>query len=302
MKKSSIAIMCIIAVLVITFCFYFRYKKAPDSKPAISGNVIEETNVKQEDTITIYDIEEGYLTVPYNNDADKHCYNWNNLINDNGMFKYEDEKYTSKIGIDVSSHQKEINWKKVKEAGVDFVIIRLGYRGYGESGKIVLDSYFENNYQGAKSAGIDVGVYFFSQAINNEEVKEEAEFVFEHLKGKELSYPVVYDLEKIKNDTARTDNLTYEQITDMTLEFCNLVEEKGYVPSIYGNAKTLTTKMKLELFNKYNKWYAEYPEVGGYDAPLYPYEFDIWQYTEKGTIPGISTPVDIDIQFIEKDL
>ena len=250
--------------------------------------------------ITIYDIEEGYLKVPFNKNADKHSYDWSKLNKTDGYYSYEDDNYTSKLGIDVSSYQKNIDWNKVKEAGVSFAILRLGYRSYGDSGKIILDNNFEKNYKAAKKAGIEVGVYFFSQAINVDEVKEEADFVFKHIEGKELSYPVVYDLEKIKNDVARTDNLTSEEITNMSLEFCKLVEEKGYTPSIYGNSKTFTTKMELEKFNKYSKWYAGYPEAGGYDYPFYPYEFDIWQYTETGTINGITGNVDINIQFVKR--
>lgn len=295
----------IIIAIIFVICFwiigiqkrkdYLKHKEKLDNE-----NVVISEESKDPEEITIYDIEEGYMTVPFNKDADKHNYDWSKLDKTNGIYKYEDSNYTSKLGIDVSSHQGNIDWKKVKEAGVDFVIIRLGYRGYGESGKILKDNYFEKHYEGARAAGLEVGVYFFSQAINLDEVKEEAEFVFKNIENKEITYPVVYDLEKIKDNEARTDNLTVEEITNMSLEFCKLVEEKGYTPSVYGNSKTFTTKMELEKFNKYNKWYAGYPEAGNYDYPLYPYEFDLWQYTETGTIPGVNTKVDINIQFIKK--
>ncbi len=293
-------VIVVVIILVIGFWCLGIYKKNNRSNNVASYNtenvVVEEKEESAPKEITIYDIEEGYLTVPYNNQANKHTYNWEQYLNTSeGLYKYEDENYESKIGVDVSSHQKNINWKKVKEAGVDFAILRIGYRGYGESGKIVLDPYFEENYRKAKKEGIEIGVYFFSQAITMEEVKEEAEFVLNHIDEKEITYPVVFDLEKIKNDTARTDNLTVDEITNMALEFCKNIEEKGYTASIYGNAKTFTQRMKLEQFNNYNKWYADYQE-----KPLYPYEFDIWQYTEEGTINGVSGNVDIDIQFVKK--
>ena len=295
----------VIVAVIFVICFwiigvqkrneYLKHKEEVDRENVVTSQVVDEPK-----EITIYDIEEGYMTVPYNKDADKHSYDWSKLDKTNGIYKYEDSNYTSKLGIDVSSHQGNIDWKKVKDAGVDFVIIRLGYRGYGESGKILKDNYFEKHYEGAKAAGLEVGVYFFSQAINIEEIHEEAEFVFKNLQGKDISYPVVYDLEKIKDSVARTDSLTSEDVTNMALEFCKLVEEKGYTPSVYGNSKTFTTRLALEKLNKYNKWYAGYPEAGNYDYPLYPYEFDLWQYTETGTIPGVNTKVDINIQFIKK--
>ena len=299
--SKKIVVVAIIFIIIFWIVGVQRKKDILKHKEELDKEsvVLSDTNQNPEE-ITIYDIEDGYLKVPFNKEADKHNYDWSKLSKTNGMYKYEDDNYTSKLGIDVSSHQKDINWKKVKEAGIDFVIIRIGYRGYGESGKVTIDSYFEKNYEGARAAGLDVGVYFFSQAITVDEVKEEAEFVFKHLKGKEISYPVVYDLEKIKNEPARTDNLTSEQINDMTLEFCNLVKEKGYTPSVYGNSKTFTTKMALEKFNDIDKWYAGYPEAGNYDYPFYPYEFNLWQYTETGTLPGVNTQVDINIEFIKK--
>lgn len=293
-KIVVVFITCIMVFLIMVVCGKNIIFK--DDISVSSNNVAVQNDEDNEpEKITIYDIEEGYLTVPYNKLANKHDYDWSKLENVNGIYRYEDENYTSKLGIDVSSYQGDINWQKVKESGVEFAILRLGYRGYGQTGKIVLDSKFEQNYKSAKAVGIEVGVYFFSQAINVQEVKEEADFVLKHIEGKELSYPVVFDLEKIKNDVARTDNLTTEEITDMTLEFCKIIEQNGYSPSIYGNAKTLITKMKLELFNSYRKWYADYQE-----NPLYPFEFDLWQYTEKGNIDGIKGNVDIDIQFIKK--
>lgn len=117
---------------------------------------------KKKKQITIYDIEDGYLTVDYNELADKNTFNWSNNLNTDGKFyQYEDGNYNTKVGIDVSNFQGNINWKKVKDAGIQFVIIRLGYRGYGKSGGIILDSRFEEYYEGATSVGLDVGVYFF---------------------------------------------------------------------------------------------------------------------------------------------
>ena len=273
--KVIIAMIIVIALAILCFIIWNHFYYAINHKRSQEDKHEELQNQPQE--ILIYDIEDGYLTVPYNALAEKNEYDFDNFLkNENGFYQYEDNTYQSKLGIDVSTYQGIIDWKKVKKAGIEFAILRLGFRGYGQAGNIVLDTNFEKNYKAAKKEGIEIGVYFFSQAINIEEVKEEADFVLKHLKGKEITYPVAFDLEKIKNDTARTDNLTSSEITNMTLEFCKMMEEKGYIPSIYGNAKTFTTKMQLELFNNYQKWYADYQE-----KPLYPYAFTIWQYTEK---------------------
>lgn len=299
MKKNKIIAIILIIIIAIAISI-IGTKKAPQDDweryYERSNNEVNQELQEEQKEVTIYDIEDGYMKVPYNAEATKNEYNWEEYLqNQDGHYKYEDEKYKSKLGIDVSSHQKNIDWKKVKEDGVEFAILRLGYRGYGESGKIVIDSSFEQNYKKAREQGIEIGVYFFSQAISIDEVKEEADFVMKNLQGKEIAYPVVYDLERIKNDTARTDNLTEDEITKMMLEFCKIIEQNGYTPCIYGNAKTFTTKTKLEQFNSYQKWYADYQE-----KPIYPYEFNIWQYTETGKINGITGNVDIDIQFIKK--
>ena len=292
MKKRVIIILLLVIIITISIVLICINQK--------ESNDMQEQQIKEEakepTQITIYDIEEGYLKVPYNNLAKKNQYEWDKYLkNENGILKYEDNNYTTKFGIDISEHQNNIDWKKVKESGVEFAILRLGYRGYGKTGKIILDKTFEQNYKEAQENGIEIGVYFFSQAISSDEIKEEADFVLSNLKGKNITYPVVFDLEKIKNDEARTDNLTEEEITNMTIQFCNIIKENNYNPCIYANAKTFTTKMKLELFNDYNKWYADYQE-----KPIYPYDFDIWQYSETGKIDGIEGNVDLDVCFIKK--
>lgn len=248
------------------------------------------------ENITIYDIEEGFLSVPYNKTAKKNSYNFDKYLKrENGYYKYEDDNYISKLGIDVSSYQGTIDWKKVEDSGIEFAFLRLGYRGYGDKGNILLDTKFEENYKKAKEEGLDIGIYFFSQAISVEEAREEAKFVLKNIQGKEIKYPVMFDLEKIKSDSARTDNLTSDEMTSFFLEFCKTIEESGYKAGIYGNAKTFTTKLKIELFDNYYKWYADYQE-----KPLYPYDFSVYQYSESGKVNGITGNVDMDICFVKK--
>lgn len=296
-KKNIIFILIFVIIILIGLSAYLLLNKPEEI--LVSAEPQEENIVIQEETITelqIYDIEEGYLKVPYNNSAQKHQYNWEHLsTNKNGYYTYSDDIYESKIGIDVSKFQGDINWKKVKNSGIEFAIIRLGFRGYGDKGNIVLDTKFKENAIGAKKENINIGIYFFSQAITEAEAIEEAKYVLENIKDMNVTYPICFDLEKIKYDTARTDNLSSSQITDIAIAFCEEIKKAGYTPIIYGNSKTFTTRMQLERLNDYQKWYADYLEI-----PLYPYDFSFWQYTETGKVNGIDGNVDINIQFIKK--
>ena len=293
MYKKKIVVIIVITILVVTV---LECAKRKTNNLIKNDNIISSSLNNEKHEITIYDIEDGFINVSYNEKAERNEYNFDKYLNNtNNYYSYEDEKYKSKLGVDVSLYQGDIEWQKVKNAGIEFAILRLGFRGYGQDGKIVLDSKFEENYNNAINEGIEVGVYFFSQATNVEEAKEEAEFVLKNIKEKEIKYPVIFDLEKIKYDVARTDNLSIEEATDITLEFCKKIKEDGYEPCIYGNAKAFATKLKLEEFNGYKKWYADYQEI-----PIYPYEFNIWQYTESGKIDGIEGNVDLNICFLEK--
>lgn len=296
-KKIFILILILLILILIGLILYSHYNKPKElldnNKPLKENIITEEQDITE---LQIYDIEEGYLTVPYNNNATKHTFNWANLsTTENRYYSYSDDIYESKIGIDVSKFQGNIDWKKVKQSGIEFAIIRLGFRGYGDKGNIVLDTKFEENSISAKKEDIDIGVYFFSQAITENEAIEEAKYVLDNIKDKNVTYPICFDLEKIKYDTARTDNLSSSQITDIAIAFCEEIKKAGFTPIIYGNSKTFTTRMQLERLNNYQKWYADYLKT-----PLYPYDFSFWQYTETGKVNGIDGNVDINIQFIKK--
>ena len=170
----------------------------------------------------------------------------------------EDGEIASRLGIDVSEYQPEVDWQQVKDYGVDFVIVRLGYRGYGEAGKLVEDSMFRSHVEGALAAGLDVGVYFFSQAVDKEEAEEEAQFVLERIRDYDIKGPVVYDTEEIKNDTARTDDLDGKAFTDHCITFCDVVKAAGYETMIYANMKWMAFTLDLTRLTDYEKWYADY--------------------------------------------
>ena len=196
-----------------------------------------------------------------------------------------------KFYVEDSVHQDNIDWAKVKESGIDFAMVRLGYRGYG-TGEAQLDENYAENIQGARDAGLDAGVYFFSQAITAEEAVEEANLVIESLDGLDVNYPVVYDWEIIYDDTARTDNISVDVLTDCCVAFCETIKNAGYTPMIYQNKRTSIFKLDLNRLNDYDFWLAEYNT-----EPTYYYDFDMWQYTSTGRVPGIEGDVDLNISF-----
>jgi GH25 family lysozyme M1 (1,4-beta-N-acetylmuramidase) len=222
-------------------------------------------------------------------------YNKKAFVHNGSGMSYGGEDYNYRLGIDVSHYQGEIDWEKVKASGIEFVFIRLGYRGYGEEGVLKEDSNFEKNIQGARSAGLDVGVYFFAQAVNEKEAIEEAQFVLDSLLEYNLQMPVVYDPESILHEEARTDHVTGEQFTKNTKAFCETIEEAGYDAMIYCNMLWQADKLDLTELSEYPIWYADYEEY-----PQTPYHFEIWQYSNEGTVDGIQGNVDLNIQMITK--
>ncbi len=223
-----------------------------------------------------------------------HDYNWSYLTNAEGEVQYTgDERYTIRRGVDVSRHQGEVDWQKVKKSGYDFAFLRIGYREYGTNGILHVDESFHTNIVNAQQAGIDVGVYLFSQAVSEEEAYEEAELVLDNLAGYELQLPVVYDPERIRDDTARTDDVTGEQFTNNTVAFCKKMEEAGYQPMVYSNLVWEAFEYNMEELKNYPVWYADYEPV-----PQTPYYFTYWQYSEKGKVDGINGDVDVNVQFI----
>ena len=275
MRKFIVFVLILMVLAGLAFLFWSFFIKVPPS-PATEAPI--------EEFIQIYDIEEGYLTVPAIQGAKKHSFNWDNLKYENGFLRYEDDNYSSELGVDVSTYQGEIDWNAVKQQGIDFAILRIGFRGYGESGKLVLDERYLDNVTKATEAGIKVGVYFFSQAINEEEAREEAQFVLENIQNHLVEFPICYDLEKIKyDDSARANNLSKEQRTQNAIAFCEEIKQSGYTPMLYANAKWLTTELDLIKLQEYDVWYADYQE-----KPLFPYNFTIWQYTESAQVDGIS--------------
>ena len=215
------------------------------------------------------------------------------VVDDKGIMAYTDESgnIISQKGIDVSRYQLDIDWEKVAADGVEFAIIRLGFRGSTE-GALVLDTFYEANMEGALAAGIDVGVYIFTQALNEEEAIEEAEFVLEHIAGYDITYPVVIDIEAISTANPRTRYMTQDEWTNVAIAFCERIKEAGYTPMIYGNLRSFFIMLDMERLEDYEKWFAFFR------TPIYfPYAHSIWQYTERGSVDGIEGDVDLNVGF-----
>lgn len=221
----------------------------------------------------------------------RHAWDFSNLDTSEDFKKYiAEDGSVSKVGIDVSEHQGAINWERASGA-VDFAIIRLGYRGYGSEGGIALDGYYTANMQGAVENGVPVGIYFYSQATSYEEGVEEANFVLQNMGSYALSYPIVLDREDPMVEEARTNDLSVEQHTQASLGFLETIQAAGYPAMMYTNRMYYALYLNIESIYQYPIWYAQYA-----DEPDWPYEFNIWQYTENGEVPGVSGPVDLNIQ------
>lgn len=244
------------------------------------------------DEIVLVDSNQYYF-IPILDELKHHTYEKDNfVITDDGLLEYYDgDNLTSHKGIDVSTYQEKIDWKKVADDDVEYAFIRLGIRGYTE-GEIKKDDAFEYNIKEALKNNIETGVYFFSQATSVEEAKEEAEFVLDELEPYNITYPVVLDVEAVSADNARTKDLTKEERTEYAVAFCEMIKNAGYTPMIYGNLKSFMLLLDIEQLEDYDKWLAAYgTEI------YFPYDFKIWQYTDKGKVSGINTEVDINISF-----
>ena len=251
----------------------------------VEGEYVEPV---EKETVVVYDIAKGYMRVPLVEGVARNTLNMEGFSGTDLTKTYAGG---ATLGIDVSKFQGEIDWQKVASAGVKFVVIRLGSRAYG-SGELVIDGKFYDNIEGAQEAGLQTGVYFFSTAISEKEAVEEADFVTDTLEGYTLPLPVVFDTELITYAEARNKDLTPNQLTAITKAFCERIKASGRTPMIYSNAKRFTTVLHLEELEEYQKWYADYRE-----KPDYPYAFTMWQFTEHGSVPGISGDVDIDLMF-----
>ena len=247
-----------------------------------SGRTVGKDPVQEQTPVEPVDLEP---TVPENS------YDPAGFYEEGGFKRYKSEDTLASVGVDVSSHQQEIDWELVAANGVEFAMIRVGYRGYSE-GEIQPDEYFVQNMEGARAAGLDVGVYFFSQALDEQEAIDEANYVLEQIKDYPLSYPVIFDWEDIEAD-ARTDGMDSVQLTKNAIAFCDTIEQAGYRAGVYFNQRFGYEEFDLESLQDYVFWLAEYN-----DTPSFSFHFQIWQYCNDGRVDGIKTDVDLNLAFL----
>ena len=236
--------------------------------------------------------EEWVLISPY---LTKNTYDFTNMTETANLRKYTDNgKKISYVGADISKHNGTVNFRGMKAAGIDYVMIRLGARGYS-TGQLSLDDNFVENIEDAIDAGLDIGVYFYSQAVTLEEATQEANFVVQNLAPykENINYPVAFDMESVPNDKARIDGLSREDKTSISAAFLSGVQAAGYVPMLYGNKEWLIKNIDLAQLQNYDVWLSD-----DEDIPDYPYQYTMWQYTTTGVLNGITGDANLNLCFV----
>lgn len=278
---AAIAAVLLIVVLVLSLPYMSRDEDPETAKE----QYIRQTEPKEEVILepTISETEPENPTIP----PDRNPYGRYD-------FQYNRHNYlllqnvNSSPGVDVSAHQGDIDWAAVKDSGIEFAIIRLGYRGYG-SGKLVEDEYAKKNLKEAREAGLKIGAYFFSQALNIKETDEEIQFMLNMLADVDLDMPLVLDWE-IPDPDARTKNMDARTLTDIQLHFCGQMKKMGYQPMVYFNWHQSENLYYLSELEDYPFWLALYQ-----DRMTYPWKVEMWQWTSSGRVPGIQGNVDINV-------
>lgn len=236
--------------------------------------------------------EEWVLISPY---LTKNTFDFTKMEDKAGLKRYmENGRETSYVGVDISKHTGKVSFSSLKAAGVDYVMIRLGSRGYS-TGQITLDENFKENIEGAIEAQLDVGIYFYSQAISQDEAVQEANFVVQNLEPyrAQVKYPIAFNMGFVANDKSRIEGLSREDKTAVTVSFLDAVRAVGYVPMVYGDKEWLLKEVDLTKLQDYDVWLSQEEEI-----PDYPYRYAMWQYNTDGVLNGIDGSADLNICFV----
>ena len=286
------AVAAVALVLAIVVSLPYMHRRAVDDDPEIYRDYGGEVSLPTpEETVIQEPTPEETAPGSRNATLDRNPY---------GRFDFQFTRYNylklqnvpSSVGVDVSQYQGDIDWEKVRASGVEFAMIRLGLRGYGQEGRMREDTYARQNLAGAKAAGLKIGAYFFSQALSIQEADEEIQFILDILSdtGAELSMPIVLDWEIPAADNPRTKNMDGQTLTDIQLHFCGQMKKMGYQPMVYFNWHQSENLYYLADLEDYPFWLALYQE-----QMTYPWRVEMWQWTHTGRVPGISGDVDINV-------
>ena len=272
---------------------------ADDKKENSDQEKEEETTTEEDDKddgkhiyIEYHDGSSEWVNInPY---LPKHDYDFTGLVSTDGRLKYySGGKQISSLGVDISRYQSGVDFQKVRQDGIDYVMLRVGARGY-KTGELKLDENFADNLKKATEAGLQVGLYLYSQAVTVEEAAAEAQFILDQIGEYKITYPIAIDMEFVDNDSARVESLTRDERTAVTSAFVNKIREARYTPMIYGDTEWLVKRIDLAKFSDCCIWLSEEKDI-----PKYPYQFDMWEYTQKGEVDGIDGYVNLNISFID---
>ncbi len=254
----------------------------------------DETNDGKHILITKDDGTEEWVAI--NQQLPRHEYDFTNLLDQSGKLKYfENDRLVSRLGVDISKDEGYVDFVKLKKAGINFVMLRAGSRGY-QTGQLNLDDSFTDNLKRANDAGLDVGVYFLSQAVTEDEAREEANLVITSLGPYSVTYPITFMMQSVKGEKSRADGLSKKDRTKIAIAFMKTVRDKGLKTMLCDDKSRLITKYDLtKLISDYDTWLLD----PGADFPDYPYTFSMWRYTNKGSIDGIAGMVSMDICFTD---
>lgn len=286
MIKWIFSVMLVLLLTVTVFCGCRKGNNASDN-----GSALEQLDSQKEN--------ESEFSLDKFDPQNTELYNGEGAVVPIGTVSIPEGKAS---GIDVSKWQGKINWKTVKKTGVQFAIIRIGFRG--ENGVIYKDSYADYNIQQADKAGILVGVYFFSTAITAAEAKEEAEWTASMIEGYPISYPVAYDCEGYNRAESRMRHLSPIERTQNAIAFLSHIENLGYEGMFYASKSEITINWDIDsIQKKYKIWFAHYPAVTYPDIknPNYNGRYDMWQYTNKGDVAGIDGNTDMVLSYFVKE-
>lgn len=279
-----------------------------ESSPTVSGSSYEEKaqRILEEEANKEPDLSEGGIKtkvilpdgseqwVMINAYIPKNTYDFLGLVYQDPIMKYyENSTNIGHVGIHLNQNSGRVSFSKLKSAGVEFVILRAGMRGY-QNGQLSFDENLEEYLQDAQNAGMEVGFSFYSQAATQEEAIEEAQMLLSLIGERSVTYPIVFDMELVSNDTSRIDKLSKMTLTGIADAFCRTIKEAGYTPMIYGDKYWLLRRIDLTKLSNYDIWLSQEEEI-----PDYPYKFSMWEYTRKGQIQGIDGDAALSISFID---